>query len=75
VKGTWVFEERKQQWHLLIFPDDVSRSIAARSDEDPVTFVTWCRLELPGPTKSGESIDGIFESVHDECYRKSEELP
>ena len=67
MKGAWVYEPAKDQWHLIW--DD------AATVKDGV--VAWCGFRAPekdAVTKPGDQINGLFESVHDECCRKSGEL-
>ena len=68
MKGEWVYEERVDQWHLIwntIFRDGEPAHEA------------WCgfTVEVEGSqVRTGHLINGIADTVHDDCYRKSEEL-
>ncbi len=66
MKGEWVYEEKLDRWHL-----------EWGYAENPELIHTWCGLEFPADTrgKHGDQIDGFADVVHDECVRKSEELP
>jgi hypothetical protein len=68
VKGDWIYDEQADVWHL-------SMGIAARSDGDPLIYVTWCHKELERPkTRKGGELDWSM-TLHDECVRQSERVP
>lgn len=70
MKGTWVWLERTDTWHLVV--DEI---VTPQGDASTVTYKTWCGLELndKAPRKSGVELSQWADIVHDECYRRSEE--
>jgi len=67
VKGQWVYDGQADVWHL--FWADVDYILGS---EPP----TWCGKKLPqdAPIKDGSQINGLQDTLHDECVRKAGEL-
>lgn len=65
MKGEWVYDDQRDVWHLI-----------TQTDSNEPMFGTWCRkwYTTEAFRKSGGQITWA-DTVHDECARKSEELP
>ncbi len=66
MKGQWVYDGQADIWHLTW-----------HSQWDPTDKVmTWCHKDYPldAPIKDGSQINGLQDTLHDECVRKAEEL-
>lgn len=73
MKGTWLHLERHDNWHLK-----VSERTEHSGEGDPVLVRTsWCHIDFPADAeeKEGVNLSGTNDAVHDDCFRRSEELP
>ena len=72
MKGEWVQDTQADAWHLI-----VGEEIVPVGPEDvSVIAETWCgkKFDDKAPRKEGALIDSWGDIVHDDCYRRSEEL-